>query len=199
MRIVVLLQRGVAETCQLNWMTPMRQSDEHLAAGAEPKPKQTKSQRDKGVEKPTWGGGGGRGEAASDAREDGRIRGGGGGGGAGAEQVGREGGVGRAAIEWRHQARHRPVPPRPRPHLRAVPAGWCAAAAPSYGCPRTPRLAGRPATELRRERAGNDGAEPRNRSLDDGVSCCLLRVGLAALVRFASPSILWSVGAAGSH
>jgi hypothetical protein len=178
MRIVVLLQRGVAETCQLNWMTPMRQSDEHLAAGAEPKPKQTKTQRDKGVEKPTWGGGGGRGEAASDAREDGRIRGGGGGGGggAGAEQVGREGGVGRAAIEWRHQARHRPVPPRPRPHLRAVPGGWCAAAAPSYGCPRTPRLAGRPAMELRRERAGNDGAEPRNRSLDDGVSCCLLRV-----------------------
>lgn len=105
-----------------------------------------------------WGGGG-RGEVASEAREDGGIRRGGG-AAAGAEQVGR-GGVGRSAIEWRHQARHRPAPPRPRPHLRAVPAwevGRCAAAAPresrlsrARASVPTPKV-GWPATELGRER-----------------------------------------------
>ena len=56
---------------------------------------------------------------ASEAGEDGGIRG----AAAEAEQVG-GGGVGRAAIEWRHQARHRPAPPPLlRAHLRAVP-GW---------------------------------------------------------------------------
>jgi len=69
------------------------------------------------VEVLTWGGGGG--EVASEAKEDGGIRG----ATAVAEQVG-GGGVGRAAIEWRHQARHRPAPPPLlRAHLRAVP-GW---------------------------------------------------------------------------
>ena len=56
---------------------------------------------------------------ASEAGEDGGIRG----AAAEAEQVG-GGGVGRAAIECRHQARHRPAPPPLlRAHLRAVP-GW---------------------------------------------------------------------------
>jgi len=66
-----------------------------------------------------WRGGGRRGEVASEAREGDGIRG----GRAAAEQVGRRG-VGRAAIEWRHQARHRPAPPRLlRSHLRAAPGG----------------------------------------------------------------------------
>ena len=66
---------------------------------------------------------------ASEAREGDGIRG----GRAAAEQVGRRG-VGRAAIEWRHQARHRPAPPRLlRSHLRAAPGGcWCAALAVSW-------------------------------------------------------------------
>lgn len=41
------------------------------------------------------------------------------------QQVGGGGrGVGRGAIEWRHQARHGPARPRLRPHLRAAP-GRC--------------------------------------------------------------------------
>ena len=59
----------------------------------------------------TWGGG--RGEVASEAKEDGGIRG----ATAVAEQVG-GGGVGRAAIECRHQARHCPAPPPLRPCVR---------------------------------------------------------------------------------
>lgn len=63
---------------------------------------------------------------ASEARGEEAIRG-------GAEQqqprqqqVG-GGGVGRGAIEWRHQARHRPARPRLRAHLRAAP-GRCVVA-----------------------------------------------------------------------
>lgn len=68
----------------------------------------------------TWRGGE-RGEVSSEAREeeDG-IRGG---GGVAGKKVGKRG-VGRAAIEWRHQPRHRPARPRLRPHLRAAPGRW---------------------------------------------------------------------------
>lgn len=55
---------------------------------------------------------------ASEAREEG-IRG----GGEEEQVVGGGGGVGRGAIEWRHQARHRPAHPRLCAHLRAGCAG----------------------------------------------------------------------------
>uniref|UniRef100_A0A0A9G5T0 Uncharacterized protein n=1 Tax=Arundo donax TaxID=35708 RepID=A0A0A9G5T0_ARUDO len=73
----------------------------------------------------SWGGGGRR-EVMSEAREENGIR-----GGVAGERVG-GGGVGRAAIEWRHQARHRPARPRLRPHLRAA-QGRCAAPRGSVG------------------------------------------------------------------